>query len=87
MFKKRGQGLSITVIVAAVIGLIIIVVIIAILTGKLGAFSKGIDETNTCANACKAIGKTTGTGIPENVNCGGTKLPGTYKEGGNCCCT
>ena len=37
--------MSITVIVAAVIGLIIIVVVVALLTGKLGGFSKGVSGT------------------------------------------
>ena len=56
MFKKRGQGLSITVIVAAVIGLIVLVVVVAILTGKLGTFSKGVESAVSCENSCKAIG-------------------------------
>lgn len=56
MFKKRGQGLSITVIVTAVIGLIVLVVIIAVLTGKLGGFSKGVDAAGGCDNICKAAG-------------------------------
>ena len=39
MLNKRGQGLSITVIIAAVIGLIIIVVIVAMLTGKFKKYA------------------------------------------------
>ena len=81
--------MSITVIVAAVIGLIIIVVIIAIFTGKLGGFSKGVESAASCENACKALDKTghefvTTTSTPV---CPGIKLPGTFKEGSNCCCT
>lgn len=56
MLKKRNaQGLSITTIVVAIIGLIILVAIILMLTGKLGAFSKGVDTvsgdvTKNCAD-------------------------------------
>lgn len=56
MFKKRGQGLSITVIVAAVIGLIIIVVVVMMLTGKLGGFSKGTTSAGSCNTICQALG-------------------------------
>ena len=55
MFKKRGQGLSITVIIAAVIGLIVLVVIIAVLTGKLGAFGKGIQEQEKFGKKCNEL--------------------------------
>ena len=86
--EKSAQGMPITVIVAAVIGLIIIVVIIALITGKLSSFSKGVDESNSCANACKALNKLgfDVTNIAGQV-CPGIKLPGTFKEGSNCCCT
>ena len=83
MLKKSGQGLSITVIVAAVIGLIVVVVIVALLTERLGDFSKGVDESNSCANACKALSK---TGVDASP-CRGIELPGTFKEGSDCCCT
>lgn len=56
MFSKKSQSSPITVIVSAVIGLIVLVVIIAMLTGKLGDFGKGLENANTCSNACKAIG-------------------------------
>ena len=57
MLDKRAQGLSITVIVAAVIGLIIIVVLVMMLTGKLGSFSKGLDKVGGDATkTCQEIG-------------------------------
>ncbi len=57
MLKKRNaQGLSITVIIAAVIGLIIIVVVVMMLTGKLGAFGKGVDEQSNIAKTCSEQG-------------------------------
>ena len=56
MLKKRAQGAPITIIVAAVIGLIILVVVIAVLTGKLEAFGKVAENAVSCENSCKAIG-------------------------------
>lgn len=82
--KRRSQG-TFTVIVAAVIGLIIIVVVILLLTDKIGGFSKGMEETSTCVNACKALGKAGAN----NAACPTTsvKFPGNFKEGSACCCT
>lgn len=54
--NKRGQGLSITTIIVAAIALIVLVVLVAIFTGRLGGFSKGVAETITCKNSCKAFG-------------------------------
>ena len=42
--KRKAVGLSINVIIVAVIGLIILVVVIAMLTGKLGLFGGEIEE-------------------------------------------
>ena len=58
--KKSAQGMSITVIVAAVIGLIIIVVIVAVLTGKLGTFSTTASAQGDCSTVCKAAGYSSG---------------------------
>ena len=54
--NKKSQGLSITTIILAVIGLMILVVIIALLTGRLGGFSKGVLESGDCSSACQAAG-------------------------------
>jgi hypothetical protein len=82
MFKKRGQGLSITTIIIAVIGLIILVVLIALLTGRLGGFSKGVEETGSCDVSCKAAGF---DGAESTV---GTATPGILDSEGNTCeCT
>ena len=100
MFKKRGQGLSITVIVASVIGLIIIVVVIALLTGKLGGFSKGVESAVSCKNACIAIGHDfsgvetlaltkSGCNSLASPTIKTTILPGKFgdiPEGKVCCC-
>ena len=77
MLKKRGQGLSITTIIIAVIGLLILVVIIALLTGRLGGFSKGVEETGSCDTSCKAAGFDGDGGTDEN--------PGILDSEGNVC--
>ena len=50
--RRKAQGLSINVIIIAAIALIILVVLIAIFTGRIGGFSKGIDDaTKTTCDA------------------------------------
>jgi len=57
MLKKRNaQGLSVSIIIMAVVGLIILVVIVAMVTGKLGGFSKGARDSGTCTTVCGAAG-------------------------------
>ena len=46
MFKK-GQSMSINVIIVAVIALVIMVVLISIFAGKIGLVNKGINEEST----------------------------------------
>ena len=82
--QKKGQGLSINVIIIVIIALIVLVVIIAIFSGKMGNFSKGVEDTATCANTCKALGEKTPS--QDDTCTGGIKVPGTYKEGNKCCC-
>ena len=61
MLKKRNaQGLTISVIIMAVVGLIIVVVLVAMLTGNLGGFSKGARDSGTCTAVCKAAGYDSG---------------------------
>ena len=40
--KKKGQGLSLNVIIIAAIGLIVLVLLIAIFTGRIGTFRKSV---------------------------------------------
>jgi len=42
--KRKSQGLSITTIILAVIGLIILVALVALLTGRLGDFNRDLTE-------------------------------------------
>ena len=83
MFKKRGQGLSITVIIAAVIGLIVLVVVVAILTGKLGTFSTTASSQGDCNAVCKAAGYNGGAASSSADITPGVK----NAQGGTCKCT
>lgn len=96
MFKKRAQGLSITVIIAAVIGLIIIVVVVMMLTGKLGAFGRGTDESvagsaqgffSACKDACKLFTKEKSSADETEAGCKAINptlhpqvVPGSYSD-------
>ena len=97
MFEKRkAQGLSITTIIVAVIGLIILVVIIAILTGRMGIFSAGLESAASCENACKALGLVkspfdTKTTCKSTAEIKYQQMPGKYSdvpegEDNVCCC-
>ena len=47
---KKGQGLSMNVIVITAVALIVLVVLIAIFTGQMGDFSSGISDSRECQN-------------------------------------
>ena len=91
LYYKKSQQMSIGIIIAAVIGLLIIVIVIAMLSGKLGDFSKNVRESGSCLNACSALGK---TGFVDESKSDCDSRPGTYVgknlEGAltnGCCCT
>ena len=42
--NKKGQGLSLNVIIVAALALIVLVVLIMVFTGKMGDFTSGISE-------------------------------------------
>ena len=95
MLKKRNaQGLSINLIVLTVIGLVVLVVIIAIFTGRINVFSSGVDELTSCENSCNNIGADDNEARIEGFCTSGPiyskkVLPGTFsdiKEGWECCC-
>ncbi|MBS3126017.1 hypothetical protein J4453_01060 [Candidatus Woesearchaeota archaeon] len=48
-YGKKGQGISITTVVIAALALVVLVVIIAVFTGRIGGFSKSLDQ---CPQAC-----------------------------------
>ncbi len=91
--NKKAQGISINTIIIAAIALAVLVVLFAIFTGRLGLFSKGVEQTTTCKQACSATGYSPDNSgpIPEGSGeCSGLKLPGAYElQSGNklqCCC-
>jgi len=95
--NKKGQSISINTIIIAAIALAVLVVLFAIFTGRLGLFSKGIQETTNCDQACKSAGYT-GKGNSLLPDAGGqygdcspgTKLTGYYEISDGikrqCCC-
>ena len=54
--NKKAQGISINTIIIAAIALAVLVVLFAIFTGRLGIFSKGVQETTNCRQSCNAAG-------------------------------
>lgn len=100
MYKKRNaQGLSITTIIVAVIGLIIVIVLIAIFTGRIGGFSRSLDtaetEVKTCSSLCGVQGLVKHSGDVTGTEECRVASPSTYKvlsgtftdvTSGVCCC-
>lgn len=97
--NRKGQSISINTIIIAAIALAVLVVLFYIFTGRLGMFSKGIGETASCENSCKALGMRLGarTGVSlqdATEDCkrqsDRTYVPGTYTDvteaNGVCCC-
>jgi hypothetical protein len=96
--RKKGQGLSLNTIIIAAIVLIVLVVLWAIFTGRMGVFSQGITDITkekTCQEAGgeKRSGNDCGTdtilfGKYSNVGAGEIcckvegTCTGTYGEGG-----
>jgi hypothetical protein len=44
MMNKKGQGLSLNVIIIAALALIVLVVLIMVFTGRIGIFQSGLDK-------------------------------------------
>ena len=90
MLKKRNaQGLSITTIIVAVIGLIILVVLVAVFTGRIGSFGKGLDTAKSCQSACQALGKDPSVQTASACTASDeVYLPGKFAtpHGTSCCC-
>ena len=88
---KKAQGISINTIIIAALGLAVLVVLFLIFTGRIGLFSKGVEEVNTCNSACSALGQSTPAAAASDGTCsadGATYVPGKYKDAPNgCCCS
>src|SRR3989338_669762 len=95
---KKSQGLSINAIILVAIGLIVLVVLIAVFTGRMGNFVRGVDTTTTCSNACSSLGMKIGVGYElSSLGCASTTANYRFLGGGKekysdligiqeCCC-
>ena len=53
--SNKAQSISINTIIVAAIALAVLVVLFAIFTGRLGGFTKGVQETDTCIQKCSSL--------------------------------
>ena len=88
--NTKAQGMSVKIIIVAIIGLIILAVVVMMLTGKLGDFGVGIKSVGDPTKLCD--GQLEGSALkdPVNGNCPAThpvqilsRDSGT--EGKKCC--
>lgn len=92
--NKKGQSISINTIIIAALALAVLVVLFAIFTGRIGGFSKGVGETASCENSCRALGMSKSEVHKNNlqIECKDrtdrTYVPGTYSDvqADNICC-
>jgi len=84
---KKAQGISINVIIIAAIALIILVVLIAVFTGRFGIFAGGVKLTGDPTKACT----TTDQGFdvePADSKCPpGRSMVAAKVGSGQVCCT
>lgn len=97
--KRKAQGMSVRVIIITIIGLIVLVTVIMVFSGKFSDFRSGIGKAGTCEDACKVLGydlsfvgiiALTEEGCKSLIH--GRIIPGAYsdipKENNRlCCCT
>ena len=89
IFNKKAQGLPLTTIIIAAVGLIVLVVLVAIFTGRIGGFGTAVQEAGDlkCTDACIASGYETGATknqpLGDNEQCNGKKI---LFRGDACCC-
>ena len=88
---KKGQSISINTIIIAAIALAVLVVLFAIFTGRLGGFTKGVQETDTCVQKCSSLNLRTAEDLSsfECSNKDGTVIAGKFSDTpkNGCCCS
>jgi hypothetical protein len=54
MMDKKGQGISITVIIVAAIALVVLVILIVMFVGRIGIFGEKVEKVTeiNCAQTC-----------------------------------
>jgi len=84
--NMKAQGMPISVIIIAALGILVLIVIAAIFSGQIGKFGR---VANECPNRCqgpmiKATELAVSTEAMSNVQClpGESKLPGTFIQKG-----
>lgn len=90
MNSKKAQDLSLTTIIVAAVALIVLVVLIAIFSGKIRIFSSGVDdETNSyTSKQCEAPGLQRRCETSPSGECseGGNLVEGYECPIGKICC-
>ena len=78
MLRKRGQGLSLNVIILAALGLIILVVLVMIVTGRLHIFGEKVDivTEQKCTDKAGVVYDSR----DECINAGGSISYGVYSD-------
>ncbi len=85
--KNKGQSISINTIIIAAIALAVLVVLFAIFTGRIGKFSIGVDETDTCEQKCTSLNMNLRSPAGPDKDCGeDTYIAGSYKNARDGCC-
>ncbi|MBI2654698.1 hypothetical protein HYX02_07895 [Candidatus Woesearchaeota archaeon] len=86
---KKAQSISINTIIVAAIALAVLVVLFAIFTGRIGGFTKGVSETDTCVQKCDSLNMKPGTHPRDDGRTciEGQYIAGVYVDGKyGCCC-
>ena len=94
--QKKAQGLSINTIIIAALGLAVLVILFAVMTGRLNIFGKGVDSTQSqltqCDQQCKVQGYLSGS---PSASCSAAQqqIFGSFSDSdikagtAVCCCT
>ncbi len=53
--KRNAQGLPVNIIIIAAIALVVLIVLVAIFTGRIGIFSRELGATSDVTKNCKEI--------------------------------
>ncbi len=86
---KKAQSISINTIIIAAMGLAVLVILFAILTGRIGLFSQGLQETDTCVQKCNSLNLLKKESL-DSKDCSELEsskfIPGKYKDAPDGCC-
>lgn len=83
--NKKGQGISLNVIIIASIALLVLVVLVAYFMGSFDRFITGTSGTEYCENTLRgSCGPVDGDGDP--LPCVDTDKIGTCSKGEGYCC-